>query len=1264
MSDSAHVLSPETGPHDSGTRIFAAGGESGAMLAAIDWASTSLGPVETWPQALRTSVRICLSSRHPIILWVGPDLIFFHNDAYAPTLGIKRSWAAGRPGRVVWPEIWDMIGPMLEGVLQTGEPTWSDNQLLFLERSGYPEETYHTFSYSPIEDENGAVIGVFTAVTETTQRVLSERRTLLARDLASALVDARSTQEVCLYAASVLATDPADIPFALLYGTDACSQRATLLGAAGLAQGTPLSPAIVHLDTLHENGSRKRDDVDHWSLGQVVRQGHEILARNIVWGEATCADDGGCVPCDALVLPVLEPGQTEPAAVLVAGISPQRKLDAEYHAFYRLIADHLATALAAAYAYEVERKRAEALAEIDRAKTKFFSNVSHEFRTPLTLVLGPLEESLADPEVTSYPRQRERLELMRRNGMRLLKLVNALLDFARIEAGRVRAIYTPTDLATATAELASAFESVTEQAGLALIVDCPPLTDLPAPVYVDREMWEKIVLNLLSNAFKFTFTGSITVALRALEDASGKIATVELMVRDTGSGIPEAEQAYVFERFHRVEGARARTHEGSGIGLALVQELVHLHGGTIHVESTEGVGTTFFVRLPIGADHLPGDQIATGEPAVTLTSPAVGALAYVEEARRWLPNESASHQVEGDNVSLLALDDAVLPTGAPGVATDRARILVADDSADMREYLSRLLRERFSVTMVANGVQALAAIQRGPEARPDLVLADVMMPELDGFGLLRAIRSNPATVTLPVILLSARAGEEATVEGLQAGADDYLVKPFSAREVVSRIEARLEISRARADSERRTRRALDAILHVAQTLFNPPDFLAFDILPDVTQRSMSLPEDAEHVVAHRLAMLMCDVMGCRRVSITAVHPETEVLRAVAVVGLTAEQEQQWWDEQRERERSSVRLGDGANPDELTRFRAGEVFVLDMTQPPLNAEPNPYKVTTSLVAPMRAGDRLVGILSLDFGGPPHIFSDDERALSEAVAQLGAVALEREHLLRVSSEAKARELAAVDARRQMDEFLGIATHELRTPLTSVTANIRMSLRLLTSLSRALPDEDAVVTEADDLRGLPNLLKRCSTLLERTDRQMLRLNRLVGDLVDVSRIQAGKLELRPESCDLLTIVREAVHEQRASWPHRTVALTIPRRAAITISADSDRIGQVVTNLLTNALKYSPDVAEVIVSVRTLGDGVRVEVRDQGPGISAAYQAHLWERFYRVPGIEQQSGSGVGLGLGLNICRTIVERHGGQVGVESAPGKGSTFWFSLPLA
>jgi len=470
--------------------------------------------------------------------------------------------------------------------------------------------------------------------------------------------------------------------------------------------------------------------------------------------------------------------------------------------------------------------------------------------------------------------------------------------------------------------------------------------------------------------------------------------------------------------------------------------------------------------------------------------------------------------------------------------------------------------------------------------------------------------------------------------------------------VLSRIEARLEVSRLRIASDERTRRALDAILRMAQSLFEAPDDLPV-AQPDGVR-------DEEHLVAHRLALLTCEVLGCTRVGIVAVEPESELLRAVALVGLPPEQARQWWAEQRAQEARGARLGEGADPDEVARFRAGEVFVLDMTQPPYNGLPNPYQITTSLFAPMRAGDRLVGMLSLDYGGPPHAFTRDERALAAAVAHLGAVALEREHLLRVSAEAKAGELAAVEARRRMDDFMGIASHELRTPLTSITANVQMARRQLDSLLVAAPRGET--RSAEEQANLERL-QRSALLLERMDRQTARMDRLVSDLVDSARIQGGKLELRPEACDLLAITQEVVQEQQAAWPHRAIMVSQPRRSVVPIYADADRIGQVVTNLLTNALKYSPDDAPVAVTVRIQGDVVRLEVRDQGPGLSVKQQAHLFERFYRAPGIEQQSGSGVGLGLGLNICKNIVERHGGAIGVTSVPGHGSAFWFTLPL-
>jgi signal transduction histidine kinase len=303
-------------------------------------------------------------------------------------------------------------------------------------------------------------------------------------------------------------------------------------------------------------------------------------------------------------------------------VNPRRPFDAGHQAFLDLVAHQMGTAIASAHAYEEEKQRAEALAELDRAKTAFFSNVSHEFRTPLTLILGPVEDMLAEDR--SRPRDRERIELVHRNSLRLLKLVNTLLDYARIEAGRVQASFEPTDLPVLTAHLASAFRSAIERVGMQLVVDCLPLGE---PVYVDRDMWEKVVLNLLSNAFKYTLQGRITVSLRRADNVAS------LTVSDTGVGIPERELPRVFERFHRIENVQGRTHEGTGIGLALVRELIRLHGGTITVESVVGQGSTFAVTVPLGARHLPAERVSA---ARTLTSTAIGASSYVEEALRWL----------------------------------------------------------------------------------------------------------------------------------------------------------------------------------------------------------------------------------------------------------------------------------------------------------------------------------------------------------------------------------------------------------------------------------------------------------------------------------------------------------------------------------------------------------------------------------------------------------------------------------------------------
>jgi PAS domain S-box-containing protein len=448
-----------------------------------------------------------------------------------------------------------------------------------------------------------------------------------------------------------------------------------------------------------------------------------------------------------------------------------------------------------AHEREIARQREE-LAELDELKTQFFANISHEFRTPLTLMMGPLEDAMASSEKLSAS-NRERMELAHRNSLRLLKLVNTLLDFSRIEAGRVHASYEPTDLATFTAGLASVFRSAIERAGLRLLINCPQMVE---PVYLDREMWEKIVFNLLSNAFKFTLEGEIEVSVRS---ANG---LVELAVRDTGTGIPPQELPHLFQRFYRVKGAQGRTFEGSGIGLALVQELAQLHGGTVRVESELEHGSTFIVTVPIGKDHLPADRIGAQR---TLTSTGLRGEAYVQEALRWLPeSQSLSQDLQ---VATLPSSPGPLQTSI-GEGERRSCILLADDNADMREYLERLLSEQYEVVAVADGESALSSAR---ERRPDLILSDIMMPRLNGIEVLRSVRAEESLKNIPVILLTARAGEESRIEGLASGADDYLVKPFSARELLARISSNLAIARIRgeaAELERKLR--LDAELEV------------------------------------------------------------------------------------------------------------------------------------------------------------------------------------------------------------------------------------------------------------------------------------------------------------------------------------------------------------------------------------------------------------------------------------------------------------------
>lgn len=745
------------------SEVFAADPGIGGDLAAVDWAATPLGPPAEWSQSLLTAVRILLSSRFSMWMAWGPDLTFFCNAAYRRnTLGRKYPWALGRPAGEVWSEIWSDVGPRVGRVVSSGEATWDEGLLLFLERSGYREETYHTFSYSPLRDDDGAVVGMLCVVSEETERVVGARRMATLRDLGSDPSAVRTETETLAFLGRQLERNLADLPFTLTYLFE--DDGARLAGTTGLPAGHKAAPRLLSPE----------DPDSPWPVAALA-DGASVSVRLDagVFGDLP-AGAWTQPPEQALVVPLVQPGGA-PYGFVVAALNRYRALDADYRGFVELVAGYLAAGIASARSYRAQQRRAEELAELDRAKTTFFSNISHEFRTPLALISGPVEElrkHLADGDA----QVRQELEAIHRNALRLGKLVNTLLDFSRIEAGRMQACYEPVDLPALTAELTSVFRSAVDKAGLALTVDCPPLS---RPVHVDRDMWEKVILNLLSNALKFTFDGSLGVAVREEDDRA--VVTVS----DTGVGIPSHEMPRLFERFHRISGVRARSHEGSGIGLALVRELVVLHGGTITADSAPDRGTCFTVRLPFGSAHLPAGALRESSRT---RSASAAAVPYVQEALRWLPADSGT--VVQDKT---AHDTASPPATSPQAV--RARVLVADDNADMREYLVRILSEAgYRADAVSDGLAALAAART---QAPDLIISDVMMPLMDGLALVGALRADTRTASVPVLLLSARAGQEASIEGLSAGADDYLVKPFAAAELLARVRANVELARLR-----------------------------------------------------------------------------------------------------------------------------------------------------------------------------------------------------------------------------------------------------------------------------------------------------------------------------------------------------------------------------------------------------------------------------------------------------------------------------------
>ena len=1165
------------------------GGEMGKLVRSMDWSATPLGPPETWPQSLRTTVGLCLASNFPISLAWGPQHVQIYNDGYWPICGGKHPHSMGQDFRACWASAWPVVGEAFDRALQ-GETSFLENQRMFLDRNGYLEETFFTFSFSPIRDESGQVGGLFHPVTETTARMLGERRARALRDLTARTGDGHSMAEVFACAIEVLAEHSFDLPFALLYELDEAGDSARLHGTTGVVAGTPATPTVLLLD----------DPDAPWPLARLLPEGQPLQVDDVPARlRGVHAGPYDEPPQSALLLPISPPGAGRPMAVLVAALSPRLPHNEVYLGLCEQFAATITAALANALAYEEAQRRAEALAEIDRAKTAFFSNVSHEFRTPLTLMLGPLEDLLAQPGGRK-PADQATLALVHRNALRLLRLVNSLLDFSRIEAGRLQASFEPTDLAALTTDLASVFRATIERAGLALQVDCPPL---PAAVQVDREMWEKIVLNLLSNAFKFTHAGQIRVGLVAQDGMA------VLTVADSGIGIAPDELPRVFERFHRVRGAHGRSFEGTGIGLALVRELARQHGGEVAVQSQPGRGSTFTVRVPLGNAHPSAERTGAAQP---LASTALDAAPFVEEAMRWLPDAPADPDA---SVAPVAPDAPVIDRSQPLPASLelQARVLLADDNADMRDYLRRLLAEHYTVQAVGDGSAALAAALALP---PDLILSDVMMPGLDGFELLAALRAEPRTAAIPLILLSARAGEEARVEGMQAGADDYLTKPFSARELLARVKAHLALARMRREADQMHQAALEREGALAQARVLQASEQRLHLALEAGQMGLW-----EWNIDTQLSIWnpqMYQLLGLppgegpvpTDCFFRLVHPDDRGRLQLRLKPLFEPQPEAptspWQDEFR------IVRHDGQ-----TRWLAGQGQLYR------HADGRPARVI-GINHDITEHRALVAELQDHRHRLQQMVDTRTQALAQAVGEL----------------ATARDRAEA-ANRSKSEFLANMSHEIRTPLNAIVG--------LTHLVQREAQEPA---QRDRLGKIAHSAQH--------------LLQVINDILDLSKIEANRLQLEDIEFSLDAVLSRsfemvADHAQAKGLELIVDTDHLPDR----LVGDPTRFSQALLNLVGNAVKFTAQGfvrlgGEVLARK---GDRalMKFSVRDTGIGIAPERIGALFLAFEQADSSTTRRHGGTGLGLALT--QRLARLMGGDAGVRSTPGQGSEFWFSAWL-
>ncbi|WVF66906.1 hypothetical protein IAT40_001649 [Kwoniella sp. CBS 6097] len=1203
------------------------------MVEEVDWATTPMGPRSAWKDKLDPLLSVAFESRSSDCIWLGPDLRLLYNKAYSPLLDHPRAWAA--PAQEVWADIWPTIEPYVKTCL-SGTPVYKDDDPIFWRRYGNGTliEHYHTWRYVPITDKDGTVLGIFNQQWEVTERVLQDRRMTTTKDLAEQLMLARSVDEYFSMTCEVLEENPADVPFAMMYrvqqtnaGASAVAVDLTLETTVGVPEGHPSAKQKIELCLPPRSRSDYGPNAERMSsptlsaisaLSSGSGRVCHVIAEGDSWPILKALSTRQCVivddcsqlikgyplrhwdelPFAAIVVPICSEGSIDvPDAVMIMGLNVRRPFDTDYDDWLHAVRSQLVSALVHAKAAESEARIAEDNARMEKAKAAWFRGAAHDLRSPLALVAGPISDLLESQGITAG--QRHSLTIAQRNVDRLLRLVNALMDFSRLEAGRVEGRFVPIDMGEFITDLSALFRPAVERLGLQYTVDVEPRDQV---VFVDPTLFETVVSNLIGNAIKYTDRGSITVQLRYTDYA-------EISIIDTGVGIPQAEIPLVTEWYHRATTAIHAGTQGSGLGLALAKELLHLHSGELVVksqiadESGGHHGSVFTARIPLS--FRPPLPVRPASP----TSFGKYGKAVASEALRWTCDETETSS-EGAGTEVGSGSGFKFAEAFLFEKTDT--ILVVEDNSDMRQYIKRIFSPYCTVLEASNGRQAL---EMAIETPPNLILSDMLMPKMNGLELLGEIRKHDATKIVPMVLLSAVAGEESRVEALVMGAEDYLAKPFKPKELVARVHLHLQVGKKRAHLERlyQEREAEIAIL----SEYSPCGIMRADMATGmITYANRAWREQSDLVGLD--ANLWSEQMD----------PETrgELLSTWAAYVAS--------DEKELRVRWKYKNG---------KVISGICFKLNQ----INSD-------------------MTGLL----GCTTDVTHEEQRLV----------------------EAEQRRVEAEESKHQQELLIDLTSHEIRTPVSAILQCSSLVKENLTTLKDQLrgsgttgfkPSPELLDDLEEDLEALESIYQ-CGLVQER----------IAGDVLSLARIQLDMLSLYDIEVDLRKEARKvsSVFASEAKMKKIDLQLkfgeTLESSKIMSIKTDPVRLGQVVTNLISNAIRFTSasDVRRITVKYdvsfvppaedscalpNSIGIPTSlpadedtpiwlfVSVTDTGPGMSPKELAVLFKRF--AQGNKMIHTKFGGSGLGLFICRKITELLGGRIEVLSQLGEGSVFRFFI---